>query len=194
MTAAEVAQIFNGRRTGRGKWIALCPVHGDTKPSMTIKEGKKCVLVGCLSHNCDLRDICKAGGISVKALWYDSESKQDAKAYAEMHRKRREQEAAEREQESELKYWHRETHRWERIAAMLFTHMLGLGRTPQALVAADLWHKALRVARMRRERLWTLQRPSGVPRHKLGEVDCYILPTIASPNHRAVPIYPKEPK
>lgn len=179
MTAIEVARIFGvdvGSRRAKikGGYLALCPVHSDSKPSLTIKDGKRCVLVGCLSHNCDLADICKAVGISRRSLWYDSETKLDAKAYAEAQRKRREHERAEAENKLEMRYWANETQQWERAAALLFTHMLTLESTPQAQRVADLWHKVLYVARERRERLWGAQKASGVDRVKFGEVDCFI--------------------
>lgn len=167
--------VGNSRAKIRGGWKALCPVHGDTTASMTIKEGKRCVLIGCLSHNCDLRDICNAVGITVKSLWYDAESKVDAKAYADMQRKRREQEVEDAKLKAAIKHWSREATRWEGIAAFMFTRMMQMGRTPEALRAANLWHIVLHVARMHRERLWRLQQPSGTARHKFGEVDCYII-------------------
>lgn len=178
MTTIEVARIFGvdvgSRRTKiKGGYLALCPVHGDSKPSMTIKEGKRCVLVGCLSHNCDLADICKAVGISRRALWYDAETKMDSKTWAEAQKKRRDKETAEATANRELRLWHQKVNRWEQASAAAFTAMMGLGRTPEALYAADLWHQALNIARLYRERLWTLQKPHGVQRSKLGEVYCW---------------------
>lgn len=180
MTTIEVARIFGvdvgSRRTKiRGGYLALCPVHGDSKPSMTIKDGKRCVLVGCLSHHCDLKDICKAVGITVRSLWYDSEIKQDSKAWAEMQRKRRDAEQADTIASRELRIWHQKVNRWEGAAAMAFATMISLGRTPESLYAADLWHQALNIARTYRERLWTLQKPHGVQRSKLGEIDCWLV-------------------
>lgn len=180
MTAIEVARIFGvdvgSRRTKiKGGWLALCPVHGDSNPSLTIKEGRRCVLIRCRSHQCDLADICKAVGITVQSLWYDAEAKRDTASYLAARKRRREQEEANAAHCEAILHWSRETNRWERVAAILFTRMLTLGRSPQALHSAELWHKVLHVARMHRESLWSVQRASGVPRSKLGEVDCYIL-------------------
>jgi hypothetical protein len=177
LTGVEVARHLNGKKTGRGRWLALCPSHDDRKPSLSISEGRTGVLLRCQSHNCNFLDVVKAAGLQPLMLRYDYDpaGKFDQAAFDEMHRKRREVEEAEAKRNSELRYWHDEVNRWEYAAALLFTNMLTLGRSPQALRAADVWHKVLHVARMRRESLWSVQIASGVPRSKLGEVDCYTL-------------------
>jgi hypothetical protein len=73
VTGAEVAQRFaKPRKTGKARWVALCPVHGDKSPSLSICEGKKAVLITCRSHGCDLKDICEAAGLQMSDLWYSS--------------------------------------------------------------------------------------------------------------------------
>lgn len=64
MTAAEFARMLNARRIGKNKWQARCPVHGDKRPSLAIGQGKKGVLLCCMSHRCDTRDILKALGLT----------------------------------------------------------------------------------------------------------------------------------
>lgn len=70
MTAPEFARLLNARKIGREKWIARCPAHPDKHPSLTITEGRVCVLVKCQSHRCDLKDILAAVG--VKNLLHDA--------------------------------------------------------------------------------------------------------------------------
>jgi len=64
MTAAQIASALNGRRVGKGKWMALCPAHPDRNRSLSIAEGRKVpVLLKCMSAGCDTRDILAAAGL-----------------------------------------------------------------------------------------------------------------------------------
>lgn len=73
MTVEEVARVFNAKRIGRGKYMALCPSHPDRNRSLSIKEGKRGVMLRCWSQNCDVKDIVKAAGLpSIEVLFYDS--------------------------------------------------------------------------------------------------------------------------
>ena len=92
MTAPQVAAHFNARKTGRGKWLALCPAHPDRHRSLSIAEGKKGVLIRCMSMGCDTRDVLRAAGLTMEQLFFDSGRKVDAKAWAETLRKAREAE------------------------------------------------------------------------------------------------------
>ena len=65
MTAPQVAAHFNARKTGRGKWLALCPAHPDRHRSLSIAEGKKGVLIRCMSMGCDTRDVLRAAGLTM---------------------------------------------------------------------------------------------------------------------------------
>lgn len=71
MTAKALASMLHARRIGRGRWAAKCPSHPDRRPSLSIAEGKKGVLVRCQSLGCTTAQICDALGISVSALFYD---------------------------------------------------------------------------------------------------------------------------
>jgi putative DNA primase/helicase len=44
--AAVVAKALGGRKVGNG-WMARCPAHDDHDPSLSIRDGKKKVLVRC---------------------------------------------------------------------------------------------------------------------------------------------------
>lgn len=134
------------------------------------------MLLTCQSHHCNFMDVVKAAGLQPLMLRYDYDpaGRFDSRAYAEMQRKQREAEQAAETAKRELRIWHQKVNQWECAAASAFATMIAHGRTPEALYTADLWHQALSIARMYRERLWTLQKASGVSRSKLGEVDCYI--------------------
>ena len=71
MTGTAFAKLLHARRTGRGKWIAKCPSHPDRKPSLSIAEGKRGVLIRCMSNGCDTRDILGALGLTYSDLFYD---------------------------------------------------------------------------------------------------------------------------
>jgi hypothetical protein len=72
MTAAEFVSLVNARRVGKGKWVARCAAHPDRNPSLSIREGRKGVMVQCMSQGCSLEAICDALGITVESLFYDS--------------------------------------------------------------------------------------------------------------------------
>lgn len=106
MTGLEVAQWFRAKKTARDKWIALCPSHPDRKPSLQISEGKKCVLIKCMSVGCDLRDIVTAVGLTVEQLFYDSGRRVDSSLAREWAAKKLSDELYAREQRTEsLKTW-----------------------------------------------------------------------------------------
>lgn len=71
MTASQFANLLHARRIGKGKYVAKCPSHPDKKPSLSIAEGKRGVLVRCMSAGCDTKDILEALGLSYSDLFYD---------------------------------------------------------------------------------------------------------------------------
>ena len=73
MTVSQVAQAFQSpRKIGRDKWKALCPIHGDRKPSLHIWGGDRWVLLKCQSHQCAVVDIVKSVGLRMRDLCYTS--------------------------------------------------------------------------------------------------------------------------
>ena len=89
VTALQIAQHLNGRKTGRARWMARCPAHDDRKPSLAISEGRTGVLLACMSHHCDFLDIVRSAGLKPLMLRYDYNPNGDfdRKAYVEAHRK-----------------------------------------------------------------------------------------------------------
>lgn len=157
MTVKEIAQVFNAKRIGKGKYVAICPSHPDRKPSLSIAEGKRGVLMRCMSSGCDTRDVLKAVGLTYKDL-FDGEWNPQAMA---LHRaKVAKRERIEKQEAKNIRYWVDETRKWERVAAILF-HLLLSGKP-----VARLWHRSLHFARLRHERL--LQYWPGAP-----WVECY---------------------
>ena len=65
MTAETVARALGGRKIGQG-WTARCPAHDDRQPSLSIRNGKRRVLVRCHA-GCEQRDVIAA--LKERGLW-----------------------------------------------------------------------------------------------------------------------------
>ena len=64
--------LFKGvRKSGNGQYMALCPGHHDSKPSLSIKEADGKILVKCFA-GCELADILKPLGLETKDLSLDN--------------------------------------------------------------------------------------------------------------------------
>ncbi|WP_347264293.1 toprim domain-containing protein [Nitrobacter sp.] len=87
MTAETIAKALGGHRAG-ATWMARCPAHDDSRPSLSISAGRHGkVLVRCHA-GCDQRDLIAA--LSKRALW-DATSKCHG-GIARKHRKKLERE------------------------------------------------------------------------------------------------------
>lgn len=67
-TAAEIAEQLGGKRHAKGYWMALCPAHDDTNPSLQVWDGEdgpafKCY-AGC--SDLDVREALIPLGIRVQ--------------------------------------------------------------------------------------------------------------------------------
>jgi len=73
MTLEDLLARLDGvRRSGRG-WMARCPAHDDTRPSLTVNEGHSGLLLTCQSRRCSIEAITAALGLSVADIFYDSD-------------------------------------------------------------------------------------------------------------------------
>ena len=70
MTIREAVIVFNAKKSGRGKYLARCPAHPDKNASLAIAEGKVGILVKCMSHGCDTKDVLAAVGLGYRDLFY----------------------------------------------------------------------------------------------------------------------------
>jgi len=57
------------RSTGKDKWTACCPVHGDKNPSMSIAEKDGRVLCHCFACGANGLDVVEALGLPVSVLF-----------------------------------------------------------------------------------------------------------------------------
>lgn len=69
MTAAQIAERLHGRKSGTG-WVARCPAHDDTAPSLSLRDADGKVLVHCHA-GCGQREVINA--LENIGLWHDRE-------------------------------------------------------------------------------------------------------------------------
>lgn len=71
MRAVELAEKITGAVQFGEKWKACCPAHQDRRPSLTFKDGERCILVKCFA-GCALDEICQALSIRPSDLFFDA--------------------------------------------------------------------------------------------------------------------------
>jgi Fe-S-cluster-containing hydrogenase component 2 len=66
MSIHNLLPLLSGvRNTGPGRWMALCPVHQEKRPSFAITEQDGKVLVHCFGCGCGIDEVCQALGINI---------------------------------------------------------------------------------------------------------------------------------
>jgi putative DNA primase/helicase len=58
MSAETIARALGGRRYGSG-FLVRCPAHDDRNPSLSLRDGKRRLLVCCFA-GCEARDVLAA--------------------------------------------------------------------------------------------------------------------------------------
>ena len=72
MKTVEFLSLLKGVKAGRnGDYMALCPGHNDTKPSLSIKEADGKILLHCHA-GCNLADILKPLGLEASELSFNN--------------------------------------------------------------------------------------------------------------------------
>lgn len=61
-------RLHDVKAVGPGRWIARCPAHEDSSPSLSVAERDDRILVHCFA-GCPLEDICEALGVFVGELF-----------------------------------------------------------------------------------------------------------------------------
>jgi hypothetical protein len=57
----EVARILDARPVGEGRWLAHCPCHDDSRPSLSIARGNRvALLLRCFSCSASFADLLRA--------------------------------------------------------------------------------------------------------------------------------------
>lgn len=68
ITARDVLpQLKKVRRSGRG-WTALCPAHDDKKPSLSIADGDRGLMLHCFT-GCSVENVKRALGVDTRQTW-----------------------------------------------------------------------------------------------------------------------------
>jgi hypothetical protein len=68
-TERLLARLEKARANGRDRWMACCPAHGDSSPSLSIKEAEDGrVLVHCFA-GCEVGDVVAAVGLTLADLF-----------------------------------------------------------------------------------------------------------------------------
>jgi hypothetical protein len=62
VTAAEFAAKLNAKQTGPGQWMACCPAHNDTHPSLSITDKNGTMLLNDFGAGCTFEAILQAAG------------------------------------------------------------------------------------------------------------------------------------
>lgn len=79
MTIDDLLSRLEGVRKVRRGWEARCPSHDDRKPSLSVSEGERGLLVRCWA-GCELSAICAAIGITTRQLFFDDNGPVDRHA------------------------------------------------------------------------------------------------------------------
>src|ERR1035437_1149540 len=117
MTASDLAQILEARRTGAGKWQARCPAHSERSPRLNLGEAKDGrILLHCFA-GCTLPEILAALGLCVCDLFEGPPPAQE-QAIALMAAREARERAVQAEREARRSAWDR-VRRWESIVEMI---------------------------------------------------------------------------
>jgi hypothetical protein len=71
MTIPDILQRLENPKRRGSRWLATCPAHSDSSPSLSVSEGDKGVLLRCWA-GCSLDAICCGLGIKPKDLFFDT--------------------------------------------------------------------------------------------------------------------------
>ena len=75
------------KKTGHGKWKAICPSHPDKNPSLTITEKDDKILLKCWS-GCTTKEILDAADLTWDDLFFTPLSKDDRTKRRKVHLKK----------------------------------------------------------------------------------------------------------
>jgi hypothetical protein len=70
MSVEAVLTGVRGLRRSSDAWMARCPAHEDSHPSLSIREAENKLLVHCFA-GCSVEAICNAMGLKVADLFFE---------------------------------------------------------------------------------------------------------------------------
>lgn len=83
-TGDALAQALQGKAAGKGKWVALCPAHEDSKPSLSITNGRTGRAIFVCRAGCMQEQVIEA--LQARGLWAQPRGRSAARspsAYAQ---------------------------------------------------------------------------------------------------------------
>jgi len=66
-------KLHKVKKRGHGQWMALCPVHGEKTPSLSIKDDNGTILIHCFGCGAGGVDVCGAVGVEPSELFPPSD-------------------------------------------------------------------------------------------------------------------------
>ena len=67
-----ISRLEKVRRTGDNQYIACCPHHGESNPSLSVTHKNGRVLMHCFSHGCSPLNIVHSVGLQLSDLFDDN--------------------------------------------------------------------------------------------------------------------------
>lgn len=131
----QLAEMLGARPAGRRRWQAKCPSHDDRRPSLSIAQGERGVLLRCWA-GCRTEQVMAAIPLPMSALFEDA--KLSPSSRAEVIRLRQERDAATNAAHHAECERNRELLRLERLRDALGGK---LARSPDDLEIGTLFHR-----------------------------------------------------
>lgn len=64
-----LSKLHKVKKRGHGQWMALCPVHNEKTPSLSIKDDNGTILIHCFGCGAGGVDVCGAVGVEPSELF-----------------------------------------------------------------------------------------------------------------------------
>ena len=157
MTALQIATLLHAQSAGSRRWLACCPAHRDSTPSLSICEGDDGrVLIHCFA-GCTTDDILTALNLHRRDLFIGSQPNPAQIEAMRIAREAREQ-AAYVERQTRLAAIRKS----EKLQAIVNALGASLARNPEDHALAALFHRTcdqLHSAEATVDALYTIMRP-----------------------------------
>lgn len=93
MRLTELLPLLVGVKARGLHYVATCPAHADTDPSLQITEGEEALLLKCWA-GCELGAILRALRLETKDLWYEQRTPEAASREREIRKQAKVRDAA----------------------------------------------------------------------------------------------------
>ena len=68
-----LSRLHKVKKRGHGQWMALCPIHNEKTPSLSIKDDNGTILIHCFGCGAGGVDVCGAVGVEPSELFPPSD-------------------------------------------------------------------------------------------------------------------------